>query len=170
MNWHNFQTIFFDLGDTLVYQKADLEHPLDQLKLELLPSVKKMLYYASQRCELGIITNTEITTEIGVWRCLKQLGIDSFIKSVTTSVTTGFKKPNRNIFLIALSKHHAEPRRSVMIGNNYEEDITPAKELGMTTILFDLNNKYERQQANFADYFAQDSKELLQLFQDWERA
>lgn len=164
MNWNNFDVILFDLGDTLIYQQVDSQIPLDRLKLALLPSVKEMLRYARQKCELGIVSNTELSTESVVRRGLERLSIASFFKSVTTSVDVGLKKPGKDIFFTALSKHHCEPKRSIMVGNNYAEDIVPAREIGMTTILVQPSGQEDGKTTDQANYVVQNIEELYQLF------
>jgi len=164
MNLDKFKTIFFDFGDTIIHQQVDSETPLDQLPLKLFPGIQKVLEHVSAHCKLGIISNTEITNDTAVKHALEKLQIAQFFETVTTSVSTGIKKPNKEIFWVALKKHEANSDESMMVGNNYEEDIVPAKIVGMTTVLYGVSNKNMKQQFPLADYIVKNSKELLDLF------
>lgn len=50
------------------------------------------------------------------------------------SFRLGRKKPAEELYRAALEALDADPRRSVMIGDTYEKDILPAKNLGLATI------------------------------------
>ena len=160
------QTILFDLGDTLIHQKVDSETTLDRLELKLLPRILEILDCVSHRYDLGIITNTETSNEGTIWRCLQKLGIKKYFRTVTTSVDVEVKKPGEEIFWAALSKHTRAPKSTIMIGNNYYEDIVPAKELGMITVYLKHHEKTEGQLFQSADYIVRNTNELLKLFHD----
>jgi phosphoglycolate phosphatase-like HAD superfamily hydrolase len=162
----NFRVIFFDFGDTLIRQEVDSETTLDNLDLKLLPQVNEILEYASRHFELGLITNTETSDEAAIWRCLQKLGTDKHFKTITTSIDVGAKKPDKKIFLTALSKHNAEPKSVIMVGNNYGEDIIPAKQLGMTTVYLRQHRDSGNQFFESADYVVESTDELLQFFRD----
>ena len=46
----------------------------------------------------------------------------------------GVSKPDRRIFDIALSRAGCKPENAVMIGDRLDNDIAPAKKLGMKTV------------------------------------
>lgn len=161
------RSIFFDLGNTLIRQVVDSEAPLDQLEVALLPSVGQMLRAAARYWALGIITNTERTDEVGVRECLRRLGISHYFKSVTTSVDVGSKKPSDEMFLRALSKHGEAPARAAMVGNSYDEDIVPAKALGMITVYLGSRATPHTEAPAAADYTAEDAQSLMVLFDAW---
>ena len=46
----------------------------------------------------------------------------------------GVSKPDRHIFEIALERSCCKPENAVMIGDRIDNDIVPAKQLGMKTI------------------------------------
>ena len=45
-----------------------------------------------------------------------------------------FQNPDRRIFEIALERSGCKPENAVMIGDRIDNDIVPAKQLGMKTI------------------------------------
>ena len=50
------------------------------------------------------------------------------------SAEEGVEKPNPRIFQIALERANCLPENAVMVGDRLDNDIIPAKELGMKTI------------------------------------
>jgi len=54
---------------------------------------------------------------------------------------TGAKKPDLKAFLAVLEKMAVNPDEAVMVGDNLENDILPAKAIGIKAILIDRENK-----------------------------
>lgn len=53
---------------------------------------------------------------------------------MVASAEEGIAKPDKRIFEIALERSSCSPARAVMIGDRLDNDIVPAKLLGMHTI------------------------------------
>ena len=79
---------------------------------------------------LGVIANQEPGTKarLDAW------GLGRFFSVIAASAELGVAKPDREIFLRALELAGCEPEHAVMVGDRLDNDIRPAKELGMTTI------------------------------------
>ena len=84
----------------------------------------------SKRYQIGIIANQAP----GSRDRLKQHGILQYIDLVIASAEEGVAKPDKRIFEIALERSKCTPERAVMIGDRIDNDIVPAKSLGMHTI------------------------------------
>lgn len=80
--------------------------------------------------KLGIIANQSLGTQerIDKW------GIGKYFDVVMASAEAGCAKPDLRIFQMALQKAKCEPNEAVMIGDRLDNDIVPAKELGMKTV------------------------------------
>ena len=86
-----------------------------------------------------------------------------YIDLVIASAEEGVSKPDRRIFDIALSRAGCKPENAVMIGDRLDNDIAPAKRLGMKTVrvkqgyakYWTVNSKDEQ-----ADYEADDLSEI----------
>ena len=65
---------------------------------------------------------------------------------VTTYENSRFCKPNPDYYREVLAELGAEPERCIMVGNDVEEDILPARRVGMKTFLLEhsLLNRKER--------------------------
>ncbi len=80
--------------------------------------------------KLGIIANQSLGTQerINNW------GISQFFDVVMASAEAGCAKPDLRIFTMALDKAGCEPSEAVMVGDRLDNDIIPAKKLGMKTV------------------------------------
>lgn len=102
-------------------------HGEDEILYEGVPDV---LAYLSGKYRIGIIANQPFGTK----ERLNCHGILQYIDLVVASAEEGISKPDCRIFEIALRRSGCAPQRSVMIGDRIENDIAPAKLLGMKTI------------------------------------
>lgn len=57
-----------------------------------------------------------------------------YINLVVASAEEGVAKPDKKIFEIALERSGCKPENAVMIGDRIDNDIVPAKIIGMKTI------------------------------------
>ncbi len=102
-------------------------HTEDELLYEDTAACLELL---SKRYEIGIIANQSP----GSGDRLNQHGILQYIDLVVASAEEGVAKPDKRIFEIALERSKCKPDRAVMIGDRIDNDIVPAKSLGMHTI------------------------------------
>ena len=84
----------------------------------------------SKRYKIGIIANQSLGSKTR----LEQHNILQYIDLVITSAEEGVSKPDPRIFEIALERSGCLPKHAVMIGDRIDNDILPAKALGMKTI------------------------------------
>ncbi len=80
--------------------------------------------------KIGIIANQNTGSE----KRLEKFGILKHIDLLVASAEEGVAKPDKRIFQIALEKSNCPPQQAVMIGDRIDNDIIPAKALGMGTV------------------------------------
>ena len=80
---------------------------------------------------LGIIANQPLGSEAR----LAQFGLRDFFEVICASAEEGVEKPDPEIFLRALARAGCAPENAVMIGDRADNDVAPAKALGMQTVL-----------------------------------
>ena len=97
---------------------------------ELYPDTMECLRILKKRYKLGIIAN-QIP---GAEKRLEKMGIHHFFDLIITSAEEGAAKPDTGIFKIALTRSGCAPEHAVMIGDRIDNDIVPAKRLGMKTV------------------------------------
>lgn len=84
----------------------------------------------SKKYKIGVIANQAL----GTVERLQQHGIQQFIDLVIASAEEGVAKPDPRIYQIALERSGCKPENAVMIGDRIDNDIEPAKRMGMKTI------------------------------------
>lgn len=90
-----------------------------------------------------------------------------YIQLVVASAEEGVAKPDKRIFEIALERAACSPSEAVMIGDRVDNDIIPAKEMGMMTIwvrqgfgkYWNITDESEK-----ADFAVDSLSELLDIF------
>ena len=80
--------------------------------------------------QLGIIANQKP----GAKDRLDAWGLGRYFSVIASSAEMGISKPKKEIFMRALAMADCKPENAVMVGDRLDNDIRPAKELGMKTI------------------------------------
>ena len=83
-----------------------------------------------QEYKLGIIANQLP----GLEERLNALGILDYFSAIFSSADLGLAKPDPAIFRLALQKTNCLPQQAIMIGDRLDNDIAPARRIGMKTI------------------------------------
>jgi 5'-nucleotidase len=86
------------------------------------------------RYNLGIIANQPPE----VMDIFEKADLLKYFKVIIISDLVGMKKPHQEIFRHALEKAQARAEQSVMIGDRIDNDVAPAKAVGMKTLWFQL--------------------------------
>ena len=129
----------------------------------LYPDCKECLEILSKKYKIGVIANQSL----GTAERLEQHGILKYIDLVVASAEEGVHKPDRRIFEIALERAGCLPEQAVMIGDRLDNDIIPAKNMGMQTVwirqgywkYWQIQNEEEQ-----PDYEVSKLMELIPLF------
>ncbi|MCM1386080.1 MAG: HAD family hydrolase [Bacillus sp. (in: Bacteria)] len=118
-------------GDLEVIKLFNVEAPEWNPEDEMLyGDAEECLKLMHRKYKIGIIANQVP----GTTKRLENFGILKYIDLVVASAEEGVAKPDKRIFEIALHRADCEPRQAVMIGDRIDNDIVPAKKLGMSTI------------------------------------
>ena len=97
---------------------------------KLYPDTKMILEILSQKYKLGVIANQVAGTKDR----LDNWGIGKYFDVVVASAEAGCAKPDLKIFNLALEQAGCKPNEAVMIGDRLDNDVVPAKQLGMKTV------------------------------------
>ncbi len=97
---------------------------------KLYPETPAVLEKLAQKYKLGIIANQVEGTQ----KRIDDWGIGKYFDVVVASAEARVAKPDSAIFKIALEKSGCKPENAAMIGDRLDNDIIPAKKLGMKTI------------------------------------
>lgn len=111
------------------YYGAEIPRWYGELE-KLYPDTKMILEILSQKYKLGVIANQVAGTKDR----LDNWGIGKYFDVVVASAEAECAKPDLKIFNLALEQAGCKPNEAVMIGDRLDNDIVPAKQLGMKTI------------------------------------
>ena len=101
--------------------------------MALRPGMRELLAsLASRGIALGLAANQPASAIVA----LDDLGIGNYFKHREVSGVHGLHKPDLRLFLRACEDLGVEPAECVMVGDRIDNDIAPARTLGMQTVLF----------------------------------
>lgn len=137
--------------------------PYDAIGEKLYSDAAFVLEKLAKKYRLGIIANQPMGTE----NRLSDYGIRDYFSVVLSSEEEGISKPNPEFFRRAILRAGCLPSEAYMIGDRPDNDIAPAKALGMHTVrirqglggLMPVLKEEAR-----ADYTVDSLTELLDLF------
>ena len=96
---------------------------------ELRPGVHEMLEALEKRgYKLGVVSNN--ASLYNVFNVLEDYGIRHFMRDVTVSSVTGYRKPHPEIFRISLRQMQVRAEDCVYVGDTISRDIIGAKRAG----------------------------------------
>ncbi|HFH9934309.1 TPA: HAD family hydrolase [Streptococcus suis] len=100
--------------------------------VSLNPETIDALDKLSQNYQLGIIANQSAT----VRALLEEWGVESYFQLIILSLSeeVGLSKPDSTIFKLALQKANTTAIRIIYVGDRYDNDIVPAKSLGIRAV------------------------------------
>jgi len=99
-----------------------------------IPDMKKAVSKIAEHYRLGLIANQPRD----VREVLEEYGLLKYFDVVAISEELRLDKPNPGIFEWALEQSGVAAERALMIGDRIDNDIRPAKALGMKTLWFNL--------------------------------
>ncbi len=78
--------------------------------------------------KLGVVSNTASLFQ--VFGTLEEYGIRDYFQDVTLSSVTGYRKPNRLMFQIALHEVRSDPSTCAYVGDTFSRDVLGAQAAG----------------------------------------
>lgn len=112
-----------------LYYGAEIPKWYGELE-KLYPDTKMILEILSQKYKLGVIANQVAGTKDR----LDNWGIGKYFDVVVASAEAECAKPDLKIFNLALEQAGCKPNEAVMIGDRLDNDVVPAKQLGIKTV------------------------------------
>lgn len=131
-----FPMIFRRMGFSFADVPATLEKEYVELcptKPNVFPGAIEVLGYLNKKYQLHIITNGFNGIQESK---LKNSGIRAYFDVIITSETANQRKPNPDIFHLAMTQANAVIEESIMVGDNLNSDIKGAQAVGMDHVWF----------------------------------
>ena len=112
-----------DFFAEIVYKKKTMPHAVEALE------------YLSSKYNLYILSNgfRELQEQK-----MRSAGVDKYFKKVVLSEDIGVHKPFPEIFYFAMSATQSELHTSLMIGDNWDNDIAGAKNAGLGQVFYNV--------------------------------
>jgi HAD superfamily hydrolase (TIGR01509 family) len=109
--------------------------PIDE-RFQPLPGAAELLRSIHDLGMRSVIASNTYWRDAGsYWEDFRLLGVAELIADIVTSVDAGHLKPHPAVFEMAMRRAAVPAERCVVIGNKEENDIEPARALGMRSIL-----------------------------------
>lgn len=106
----------------------EVERGREELRMELFPEVLEVLEaLRSAGVPMAICSNWDWSLDDQV----AALGVNDYFSVITCSARCGFWKPHPAIFELAVRALGVDPSGVVFVGDNYRNDIEPARRAGM---------------------------------------
>jgi FMN phosphatase YigB (HAD superfamily) len=122
---------------------------------------KPMLLSFRKGYRLGMVSN--FTGNL-VTVC-RELGIDEIFSAIVDSAVIGVSKPDPEIFRIACRDLDSAPYECLVVGDSYERDVVPSKEIGCRTVWLHGRSWKEPVNTPSADYIINSLQALPELVQ-----
>ncbi|MDM7916190.1 MAG: HAD family hydrolase, partial [Candidatus Eisenbacteria bacterium] len=101
---------------------------------EVLPGAPQLLERLASRYRIGVVAN-QLREVIPA---LREAGLGERIEVYAVSEQVGIRKPDTSLYRWACEQARCAPHEAVMIGDRPDNDIAPARAVGLWTILFQL--------------------------------
>lgn len=98
----------------------------------LLPGMAEALAEISTRRSLAVVANQMRQAEAA----LEQVGVARYFRFLALSEVVELYKPDPRLYQWALGRAGCAPHEAVMVGDRVDNDVAPAKTLGLRTIWF----------------------------------
>ena len=120
----------------------ELNKKLSVLPYSIYPDVKEILkYFQAKNFKLGVLANWTSTLK----SVLEKSGIAPYFDFISSSDDLGVAKPDVGIFKDALRKIGQDYSSIYYIGDDYDLDIVPARQVGFKAVLIDREGFYPNQ-------------------------
>ena len=139
---------FYDFLKELIEERVSGKTTFEEIKkiweetrnyVNMFPDTIDLLKKLKKKYKLAIISNSAGEE---ARMALEKFEVDSFFDYIVLSCEVEIAKPDPRIFQLVLDYFDVNGEECVMVGDNLETDIIPAKTLGMKGILVDTRKKY----------------------------
>ncbi len=141
---------FYDYIRKIIEEKNLSEETFDEIvnlwnkakiNVDIFPETIEILERLSQKYKLVLLSNT---AEKEGKEVIERFGLKKYFDEIILSGSVGLAKPDPRIFELVLEKMNVKPEQVLMVGDNLNTDIIPARNLGMKGILVDTKKKYPK--------------------------
>ena len=139
---------------------AEMYRGISRCRLRLYPHVREVLDALRERYPLAIVTDAQSTYARGE---LHKVGLLDYFDPIVVSGDHGYRKPDRQLFQLALDAIGVAAEHALYVGNDLHRDIFGAREVGMTTVKFESDQGADVHLDCVPDYTITEFRDLLKI-------
>ncbi|MGB9695681.1 MAG: HAD family hydrolase [Ignavibacteria bacterium] len=168
-DYYELLTKQFSLQCDLLNQKLNLHISQKQYETMLkeiywdvrdnINSSRRIISSLKQNYKIGVVSNFYGNLPI----ICNNLNLLNLLDIVVDSVKIGYSKPDPGIFLFALKSLNSSPEECIVVGDSYERDIKPSKQIGCKTIWLKGKSWKEESEPNCADFIITTLSEIKEI-------
>ena len=131
----------FDWGDTLMVDFPEQNGKMcDWVYVEAVDGAKEALDCLSQSSKIYIATNAAESSESEIKLAFERVGLSEFISGYFCKTRLGIPKGTPDFYNAIVNELGVEPQDITMIGDTFENDISPALKAGLYAVWFSSDN------------------------------
>ena len=135
------KAVLFDWGNTLMVDYPDQRGPMyTWSKIDTTENAEECLEIISKSIPCFLATNAGDSTKEEIYKALNIVGLDIYISDVFCSKEIGYKKPSKEYFKTILNRLNLNPEEIAFVGDDIENDIHGASNVGIIPIHYDPNS------------------------------
>lgn len=131
------QAVVFDWGNTLMRVFLEYEGPMAYWpRVEAMPGVTQALAELHARYRLILATNAPDSDARLVRSALRRVGLEKYLTGVFSANELEARKPDPGFYHAVMRETGCGASEAVMVGDDYQNDITAAKQAGLWTVWY----------------------------------
>jgi putative hydrolase of the HAD superfamily len=139
---------------------AEMSRGISRHRLSLFPHVREVLDVLRERYSLAVVTDAQSAYARSE---LYKVGLLDYFDPIIVSGDHRYRKPDRRLFQLALDGMKVAAENALYVGNDMHCDIFGAREVGMTTVMFDSQQGTKVHLDCVPDYTITDFRDLLKI-------
>ena len=147
---------------------AEMYRGISRRRLRLYPYVREVLDILRAHFPLAVVTDAQSAYARPE---LYSVGLLDYFDPIVVSGDYGYRKPDERLFRFALEGLGVAAEHTLFVGNDMHRDIYGAREVGMTTVMFNSDQGTKEHLDCVADYTIDDHRDLLGILElpDWPK-
>lgn len=130
-------TLIFDWGNTLMKVFPQYSGPMANWpEVDEVDGVREALERLQDRYPMVVATNAADSGTEQVWNSLRRVGLERYFRAVFTTRELGARKPEPAFFNQLESILTLPSRQAVMVGDDFQVDVSGAKSVGWRAIWY----------------------------------
>jgi len=136
------KSILFDWGNTVMKVFPGHLGPMATwTEVAAIEDIPNILPQLKELYQLVLISNAQDSNRASVLQALERVHLAQYFDEIFTPHELKERKPAPRFYLNVLRHIGIEPENGVMIGDDYQNDIIAAKQVGLWTIWYNANHQ-----------------------------